>query len=139
MTSLPRSVVTDVSVLSLQEFHAINSSLVVFEDSKSETKFSRLFFIKSAPGEIRGNHAHFACNQWLLCLTGKIKVTLFDGIDYRYAYLSDDTHILFVPAGIWAVQEYLEQSTLCVLSDRNYEDHDYIRSLDLFTSLKRDS
>jgi hypothetical protein len=87
----------------------------------------RLFWISDvAAGQSRGGHAHRACSQFMVCLSGRIQIDAFDGTARRSFSLSRGEFINVVP-GIYAIQTFLvEQSVLLVLCDRPYEADDYI-------------
>lgn len=88
----------------------------------------RLFWISDvAAGQSRGGHAHKACSQFMVCLSGRIQIDAFDGTVRRRFLLSRGEFINVVP-GIYATETFLvEQSVLLVLCDRPYEADDYIR------------
>ena len=87
----------------------------------------RLFWISDvAAGQSRGGHAHKACSQFMVCLSGRIQVDAFDGMARRRFSLGRGEFINVVP-GIYATETFLvEQSVLLVLCDRPYEADDYI-------------
>jgi hypothetical protein len=87
----------------------------------------RLFWISDvAAGQSRGGHAHKACSQFMVCLSGCIQIDAFDGMARRSFLLSRGEFINVVP-GIYATETFLvEQSVLLVLCDRPYEANDYV-------------
>jgi UDP-2-acetamido-3-amino-2,3-dideoxy-glucuronate N-acetyltransferase len=87
----------------------------------------RLFWIADVTvGGFRGGHAHKLCSQFMICLSGSIRVDAFDGITRRSMVLTRGEFINIVP-GIHATETFLvEQSVLLVLCDRPFEADDYI-------------
>lgn len=100
----------------------------------------RLFYITNVTKlSERGNHAHKLCAQFLIAITGKIRIDVNDGYDgCQYELFSSDTG-LYVPPGIWASQTYLtENSNLAALASHEYDPEDYINNLSEFYKYKND-
>jgi hypothetical protein len=87
----------------------------------------RLFWISDVTaGLSRGGHAHKACSQFMVCLSGRIQIDAFDGATRQSFLLSRGEFINLVP-GIYATETFLDEgSVLLVLCDRPYEADDYI-------------
>jgi hypothetical protein len=92
----------------------------------------RMFWISDvAPGKSRGGHAHRACSQFFVCISGRIQVDAFDGA-LSQKYLIGRGEFLNLVPGIFATETFLdERSTLLVLCDRPYEQDDYIYDKEL--------
>ncbi len=101
--------------------------LVAFEDTRVGMTIRRVFSVHVETAAHRGEHAHRLCNQFLICLTGRIEVICDDGTERKQILLDTPGRGLFVPAGIWASQDYADSSTLMVLCDQHYDKADYIR------------
>ena len=111
-----------------------NGELCVYESEKAVPfAIQRVFTVTAMMGDPRGDHAHKQCLQILVCVSGKIRVTLDDGVNADSQILEGNSHGLLVPAGIWAKQEYLtDNAVLMVLCDCGYEEEDYIRDYEEF-------
>jgi dTDP-4-dehydrorhamnose 3,5-epimerase-like enzyme len=98
---------------------------------------ARLFYVRDVPaGTMRGQHAHYRCQQYLICQNGRVRLTLADGISEERFELSPGQGVLIAP-GIFAAETYLETaSILLVLCDRSYEKEDYIHTMDEFLSYR---
>jgi dTDP-4-dehydrorhamnose 3,5-epimerase-like enzyme len=128
-----------MDIIPLQCNVAENGELSVVESGK-EIPFgvTRAFFVKGAAGAVRGKHAHRVCNQFLICISGRIKVTCSDESDVRVFELINSYQGLLIPAGIWAEQVYCEDnSILVVLCDKEYEPKDYIRNFDEYLGYRQ--
>jgi hypothetical protein len=92
---------------------------------------ARIFYVQDVPpGTERGKHAHYHCRQYLICQSGRIRITLADGDRERVLELLPGQGLLIGPA-LFAIQTYLEPGTmLLVLCDRPYEEKDYIHDMD---------
>jgi hypothetical protein len=96
---------------------------------------TRVFVVKAASGDVRGEHAHKACTQFLTCPYGSVEVLCNDGRDAATFVLDRPDVGLLVPASIWATQTYrVHNSVLTVLCDQPYDPDDYIRD---FNDYKR--
>jgi acetyltransferase-like isoleucine patch superfamily enzyme/dTDP-4-dehydrorhamnose 3,5-epimerase-like enzyme len=99
----------------------------------------RYFIIYDVPGkEVRGEHAHRRCHQFLLCVQGSVTVVVDDGTTSAEIELREPHRGLYVPPMIWAVQfKYSEDAMLLVFASNHYDRADYIRDYDEFLSLVR--
>lgn len=102
----------------------------------SELPFSpaRYFAVFGVPSvELRGEHAHKRCQQFLICLHGSCRVLLDDG-ERRCEVLLDRPDMgVFMPEMIWGTQyRYSPDAVLLVFASRHYEAEDYLRTYDEF-------
>ncbi len=100
----------------------------------------RVFFVHGVPSkEVRGEHAHRRCEQFLVCITGSVSCIVDDGTT-RHEYVLDDPSMgLHMPAMTWGTQyDYSADAVLAVFASRPYEDSDYIRDYEEFRALARD-
>jgi UDP-2-acetamido-3-amino-2,3-dideoxy-glucuronate N-acetyltransferase len=94
----------------------------------------RYFVVFNVPGkEVRGEHAHKECHQFLVCLRGRVAVMVDNGREREEVMLNTPALGIHVPPMIWAVQyKYSEDALLLVLASHKYDAADYIRSYDEF-------
>jgi acetyltransferase-like isoleucine patch superfamily enzyme/dTDP-4-dehydrorhamnose 3,5-epimerase-like enzyme len=99
----------------------------------------RYFVIFDVPTkEIRGEHAHRSCHQFLVCLRGSVTVVVDDGTSAEQIELREPDMGLYVPPMVWAVQfRYAPDALLAVFASDHYDAADYIRDYDEFLSLVR--
>jgi UDP-2-acetamido-3-amino-2,3-dideoxy-glucuronate N-acetyltransferase len=99
----------------------------------------RYFLSFQVPGEqVRGEHAHRAQHQFLVCVHGRCAVVADDGA-CRQEFLLDAPNIgLHVPPMTWAVQyKYSPDAVLLVLASGLYDPADYIRDYQEFLALRQ--
>lgn len=115
-----------------------NGVLSVFEaEATVPFPIRRVFSVTAGPGSKRGEHSHIRCSQLVVCITGRIRLSCFDGKTVDNAVLEGGHTGVLIPPGIWATQEYLEDnSTIIVFCDRVYEADDYIRDYQQFLEVK---
>jgi acetyltransferase-like isoleucine patch superfamily enzyme/dTDP-4-dehydrorhamnose 3,5-epimerase-like enzyme len=100
----------------------------------------RFFIVLDVPSaEVRGEHAHRRCHQFLVCVRGSVSVVADDG-KHREEFRLDSPRVgLHVPPGVWATQyNYSSDGALLVLASAPYDASDYIRDYDEFLAAVRD-
>ena len=100
---------------------------------------SRYFLVFDVPGkDVRGEHAHRACHQFLVCARGSLSVVVDDGGKREEIRLDRPDVGLYLPPLVWAVQyKYSADALLLVLASDPYDPADYIRDYDEFLSAIR--
>lgn len=97
----------------------------------------RYFLVFDVPSrEIRGEHAHRVCHQFLICIKGSCTVVADDGAQRR-EYLLDRPNLgIYLPAMVWGIQyKYSPDAVLLVFASEYYDAADYIRDYSEFLSL----
>ncbi len=122
--------VKGVSLYQLPEFEDIRGSLVAAEIAQQLPFVPKRFFVvhRVPNGEVRGEHAHRECHQFLLCVAGSVRALVDDGV-HRQEVLLDRPHIgLHLPPRIWGTQyRYSSDAILLVFASHSYDAKDYIR------------
>lgn len=100
----------------------------------------RFFMIYQVPlVEIRGEHAHYSCHQFLVAARGRISVIADDGAN-REEFILDSPDVgLYLPPLVWGVQyKYSADACLLVFASHHYDENDYIRNYDEFVQIVKD-
>lgn len=97
----------------------------------------RYFMVSDVPGkEVRGEHAHRMCKQFLVCIRGSVAVVVDDGTRAEEIELNASNHGLYVPPLTWAVQyRYSPDALLLVFASDYYDAADYVRDYEEFRTL----
>ncbi|MFZ5926420.1 MAG: WxcM-like domain-containing protein [Acidobacteriota bacterium] len=97
----------------------------------------RIFFVYSVPTrEVRGEHAHRALHQLLICVHGSCHVIVDDGSNREEFVLADPSVGLYIPPMVWSIQyKYSPDAVLAVLTSAPYDPDDYIRDYDEYLRL----
>jgi hypothetical protein len=102
----------------------------------NEVPFSpaRYFAVFGVPSvELRGEHAHKRCQQFLICLHGSCRILLDDGKSRCEVMLDRPDMGVFMPEMIWGTQyRYSSDAVMLVFASRPYEADDYLRTYDEF-------
>lgn len=96
----------------------------------------RWFLVHDVPSpEIRGEHAHRRCEQFLVCVSGTVTVAVDDGQRHAAVVLDRPSVGVYIPPLVWGTQfRYGANATLLVLASHPYDSNDYIRDYDEFLS-----
>ena len=94
----------------------------------------RYFIVFGVPSrEVRGEHAHRQCHQFLLCLRGSCAVVADDGQHKTEVLLDAPQRGLYLPPMTWGIQyQYSADAMLLVFASHHYDAADYIREYDDF-------
>jgi hypothetical protein len=123
----------------------------VFVDARGKLSFgelgsglpfapARYFLVYDVPpGQSRGGHAHRRCEQYMIAVSGGVRVTLDDGQSRSEHLLERPDLGLHVPVWIWGEQHYLTaDARLLVLASEPYDAADYIDDYRQFLALAAD-
>jgi UDP-2-acetamido-3-amino-2,3-dideoxy-glucuronate N-acetyltransferase len=89
-----------------------------------------------ASKEIRGEHAHRALHQFLICVHGRCHVVADDGAARQEFVLDSPTIGLHLPPMVWGIQyKYSPDAVLLVLASDKYDPASYIRDYSEFLEL----
>lgn len=128
--------VNGVHVQRFAEFGDLRGSLTAGDVPSDAVPFTprRWFMVYGVPApEIRGEHAHRVCHQFLICVAGRVNVAVDDGRNRGEVVLDRPTMGIYVPPLVWASEyRYEEDAVLLVLASHPYDPDDYIREYDEF-------
>ena len=102
-------------------------------------KVKRFFLVHDVPGrEVRGQHAHRACHQFLACIRGSCRVIADDGRHRQEFLLAHPAIGVYLPPMTWSVQyDYSLDAALLVLASHAYDARDYVRDYEAFLELAK--
>jgi acetyltransferase-like isoleucine patch superfamily enzyme/dTDP-4-dehydrorhamnose 3,5-epimerase-like enzyme len=110
--------------------------MLSFAEVGSQLPFEpkRYFLVYDVPTrEVRGEHAHKALEQLLVCVKGSVSVVVDDGERRAQVLLDRPDRALYIPAGVWGIQyKYSPDAALLVLASGTYDAADYLRDYDEF-------
>lgn len=99
----------------------------------------RYFMVYGVPSrEIRGEHAHRHCHQFLICVHGSCSVVVDDGRRRAEVLLDRMDLGVYLPPMTWGTQyRYSPDAVLLVFASDHYDPADYIRDYGEFRALCR--
>lgn len=94
----------------------------------------RYFLVFDVPSaEVRGEHAHRRCKQFLVCVRGSVSVVVDDGENREEIELGAPNIGLYLPPMVWGIQyRYSEDAVLLVFCSEYYDAADYLRDYSEF-------
>lgn len=127
----------NIQLIKFQQHGDERGMLVSLEDS-SEIGFDikRIYYMYDTKiGVRRGYHAHRHLQQVLICISGKCKIRLDNGIESVEVQLSNPYTGLFVDKMIWhEMYDFDSETVLMSVASHVYDEKDYIRDYQGFVS-----
>ncbi|MCA1685967.1 MAG: WxcM-like domain-containing protein, partial [Planctomycetia bacterium] len=133
--SVTGTAVRGVTVHRLREVRDLRGGLSVgnFPDEIPFTPRRYFLVFDVLSKEVRGEHAHRRCHQFLVCVKGSLAVIADDGRASEEILLDEPTVGVHLPPLVWGVQyKYTPDAVLLVFASDPYDPGDYIRSYDEF-------
>jgi dTDP-4-amino-4,6-dideoxygalactose transaminase len=92
----------------------------------------RFYFIfDNTAGQVRGSHAHKALRQFVMCLSGSVRLTVENPNGTFTFELDKRNRGVLIPPGCWRTLESFGPHTVVgVLASEEYDETDYIRDRD---------
>jgi UDP-2-acetamido-3-amino-2,3-dideoxy-glucuronate N-acetyltransferase len=130
--------VKGVTVHRMKQVFDMRGSLSVGEFCKDipfEPK--RYFLVFDVPSiETRGQHAHYHCHQFLICVRGSCAIVADDGQNRVEVSLDVPNKGIYLPPLTWGIQyKYSRDAVLLVFASDSYDANDYIRSYSSFIDI----
>ncbi len=113
-------------------------SLVALEENKSVPfDIKRVYYIFGTKPEVsRGFHAHRELQQVAVCVNGKCRMVLDDGLHREEVWLNSPTKGLLIGNLVWReMHDFSNDCVLLVLASNYYDELDYIRDYETFLEL----
>jgi acetyltransferase-like isoleucine patch superfamily enzyme/dTDP-4-dehydrorhamnose 3,5-epimerase-like enzyme len=128
--------VKGVHVQKFSQFEDLRGALTAGEMPSGGIPFTprRWFLVYDVPSrEVRGEHAHRVCHQFLICVAGKVNVAVDDGNRRGEVMLDNPSMGIYIPPLVWGTQyRYEDDAVLLVLASHPYDSDDYIRDYGTF-------
>jgi hypothetical protein len=126
------------NLITLLELGDQRDSLIELEAYKNiPFEIKRVYFIFNTKlGVSRGFHAHRKLQQVAICVKGKCRIELDDGVQRQDVWLDTPNKGLVIGSWIWReMHDFSPDCVLLVLASEVYNFDDYVRSYDEFTRL----
>jgi dTDP-4-dehydrorhamnose 3,5-epimerase len=90
----------------------------------------RVYYIFGTQDKVsRGFHAHKELQQLAVCVSGKCRLLLDDGINKTNVWLDSPSKAILINKMIWhEMHDFSSDCVMIVLADNIYEESDYIRN-----------
>jgi UDP-2-acetamido-3-amino-2,3-dideoxy-glucuronate N-acetyltransferase len=127
--------VQGVKLVSLPTVQAARGDLTALELPQIVPfEVKRIFLVHHVSDlEIRGEHAHKKCWQFLIAAAGSITVDVTDGIIKETFLLNNPDQGLLIPPLVWGTQyNYSSDGSLLVLASEKFDPEDYLHNFEEF-------
>ena len=125
----------------IRKLHSIGDArgqLVALEGGRNVPfEIKRVYYMTGLSPELpRGFHAHRKLQQVAICVSGRCRFVLDDGVLRREAWLAAPDQSLYIGNMTWReMHDFSAGCVLLVLASEFYDEADYIRDYDTFRSL----
>ena len=126
-------------IISLPKIEDIRGNLSFFENLKQiPFEISRTYWIYDVPGgETRGGHAFKEQQEFMVALSGSFDIVINNGLKEERYTLNRSYYGLLVPKMYWRQMENFSTNSLAlIVSDKPYNENEYIRDFEEFKLLK---
>ena len=132
---LNKSTVFDCSIIDLSKVHTESGNITVVENGDNlPFDVKRIYYLYDVPsGEVRGGHAHYKLEQYIIAASGSFDVILDDGLNKKRDSLNRPNLALHIVPGLWReLDNFSSGSISMVLASHEYDENDYIRDYNQF-------
>lgn len=132
--------VNGVKLIDLHTVQAARGDLTAIELPKIiPFPVKRIFLVHHVSDlEVRGEHAHKKCWQFLIAAAGSVTVDVSDGDVTETFLLNNPEKGLLIPPLIWGTQyNYSKDGSLLVLASEEFDLDDYIHNYDEFKDYRK--
>ncbi len=126
-----------LKVINFNRYPERSGELVPFYSKnlkKLNFKLVRFFFLFGKKNFIRADHAHIKCNQIIIPIRGKIKITTYRKKKKKVFILSrHKKQALLIPTLTWIrINFFKNEDCLLTLCSYKYDKKEYISSFNIF-------
>ena len=137
---LKDNTVYDCSVIDVSKVHNESGNITVVENGENiPFDVKRIYYLYDIPGgEVRGGHAHYELEQFIIAASGSFDLVLDDGKNKKRVTLNRPNLALHIVPGLWReLDNFSSGSISMVLASHAYDESDYIREYNNFLKLKK--
>ena len=100
-------------------------------------EIARTYWIYDVPGgEVRGSHAFKNQQEFIIALSGSFDVVIHNGEEEQRFSLNRSYYGLYIPKMYWRrLENFSTNSLALIVSDKPYNENDYIRNFEEFKNL----
>lgn len=128
-------------IINLKKIVDARGNLSFFEHGKGlPFEIARTYWIYDVPGgEVRGSHAFKEQKEFIIALSGSFDVILNNGQQEEKFSLNRSYYGLYIPEMYWRRLENFSTNSLALaVSNRKFDEQDYIRDFEYFKKLKNE-
>lgn len=125
-------------IIELPKIYDKRGNLSFFQyPSNLPFEIERTYWVYDVPGgEKRGSHAFKEQQEFIIALSGSFDVIIHDGKEEKSFSLNRSYYGLYVPKMYWRrLENFSTNSLALIVSDKPYNENDYIRNFEEFKTL----
>ena len=135
-----KNTVFDCSIADISKVHTESGNITVAENGNNiPFDVKRIYYLYDIPsGEVRGGHAHYELEQFIIAASGSFDVILDDGVNKKRVTLNRPNLALHIVPGLWRELDGFSSGSICmVLASMQYEENDYIREYQEYLDFRK--
>jgi hypothetical protein len=123
-------------IIDLPKVEDRRGNLTYIEDDQLPFAIKRVYWIYDVPGgQTRGGHAFKEQEEVIVSLSGSFDVVIDDGSSEQSFHMNRSYYGLYVSNWLWRhMENFSTNSVALVLSSTLYDEDDYIRDYEAFTT-----
>lgn len=127
-----------MGIVNLVEFPVLGDergSLIALEANKNiPFAIKRVYYIFGTKQSVgRGFHAHRKLKQIAVCVSGRCRMILDNGVVRESVWLDSPSKAIYIDSMLWReMHDFSEDCVLLVLASEHYDESDYIRKYEHF-------
>ncbi|MGG7470463.1 sugar 3,4-ketoisomerase [Chryseobacterium arthrosphaerae] len=125
-------------IIELPKIYDKRGNLSFFEHpNQLPFEIQRTYWVYDVPGgEVRGSHAFKEQQEFIIALSGSFDVVIHNGKSEQRFSLNRSYYGLYVPQMFWRrLENFSTNSLALIVSDKEYNENDYIRNFEEFKIL----
>ncbi|MDR3024452.1 FdtA/QdtA family cupin domain-containing protein [Chryseobacterium sp.] len=125
-------------IIELPKIYDKRGNLSFFEyPNQLPFEIQRTYWIYDVPGgEVRGSHAFKEQQEFIIALSGSFDIVIHNGKEEQRFSLNRSYYGLYIPRMFWRrLENFSTNSLALIVSDREYNENDYIRDFEKFKIL----
>ncbi|WP_114819874.1 sugar 3,4-ketoisomerase [Chryseobacterium sp. KLBC 52] len=125
-------------IIELPKIYDKRGNLSFFEHpNQLPFEIKRTYWVYDVPGgEVRGSHAFKEQQEFIIALSGSFDVIIHNGKEEQRFSLNRSYYGLYIPKMFWRrLENFSTNSLALIVSDREYNENDYIRDFEEFKIL----
>lgn len=125
-------------IIELPKIYDKRGNLSFFEyPNQLPFEIQRTYWIYDVPGgEVRGSHAFKEQQEFIIALSGSFDIVIHNGKEEQRFSLNRSYYGLYIPRMFWRrLENFSTNSLALIVSDRMYNENDYIRDFEEFKIL----
>lgn len=125
-------------IIELPKIYDKRGNLSFFEHpNQLPFEIQRTYWIYDVPGgEVRGSHAFKEQQEFIIALSGSFDIVIHNGKEEQRFSLNRSYYGVYIPRMFWRrLENFSTNSLALIVSDREYNENDYIRDFEEFKIL----